>query len=246
MLPHSFFRPRTKHGLRCFCRSLYWHNSTWKHLSRSLHAFRHGELSPDTRLTGWEGCPGYQYADSIIYGFSHTHLSGTGGSDYGDILLMPTTGALQFAQKDYASSFLKKNEKAGAGYYSVKLDKYNIKAEFTVTPRTGLHKYTFPKSNEAHVLLDLTHRDKLLYSEINISPDGEISGERLSASWADSQYVFFVIRFSKPLKNFGIVDNGKVMDGIKQAHGAHLKAYVSFETTEGEVVYAKVGNRPLV
>jgi len=199
------------------------------------------QLSPDTRLTGWEGCPGYQYADHIIYGFSHTHLSGTGGSDYGDILLMPTTGELHFAQKDYASPFSHANEKASVGYYRVKLDKYNITAELTVTRRTGLHKYTFPKSNDAHVLLDLTHRDKVLYSEINMSGDGEISGERLSTAWADSQYVFFVIRFSKPFKQAGIVKDGKVCEGLYHARGRNLKAWESFETTEGEIIYAKVG-----
>ena len=199
------------------------------------------QLSPDTRLNGWEGCPGYQYDDHIIYGFSHTHLSGTGNSDYGDVLLMPATGTLNFNQKNYASSFSKTSEKASAGYYRVKLDKYNIGAELTVTPRTGLHKYTFPQSNEAHILLDLTHRDKVLYGEININPDGEISGERLSAAWADSQFVFFVIRFSKPFKQAGIVKNGKAFEGLKQAHGSNLKAYANFETTEGEIIYAKVG-----
>ena len=121
------------------------------------------QLSPDTRLSGWDGCSGYHYSDKVIYGFSHTHLSGTGCPDYGDIMLMPATGKLQFGQKKYASSFSHSNEKAAAGYYSVKLDKYNVKAELTVTERTGLHKYTFPKASDAHVILDLKHRDRVVY-----------------------------------------------------------------------------------
>jgi putative alpha-1,2-mannosidase len=104
------------------------------------------QLSPDTRLTGWDGCSGYHYSDTIIYGFSHTHLSGTGCSDYGDILLMPTTGYVSVNNNDYSSSFSHVNEKAEPGYYSVLLDKYNIKAELTATKRSGIHRYTYPAS----------------------------------------------------------------------------------------------------
>jgi predicted alpha-1,2-mannosidase len=199
------------------------------------------QLSPDTRLTGWDGCSGYHYSDKAIYGFSHTHLSGTGCPDYGDIMLMPTTGKLQLGQKQYASPFKHSNEKAGAGYYSVLLDKYDVKAELTVTPRTGLHQYTFPKSADAHIILDLKHRDKVEYSEINISDNGEVSGERLSAWWADSQYVFFVIKFSKPFSGCGISKGGILHKGLKHAKGDALKAWFNFETADGEVIEAKVG-----
>jgi predicted alpha-1,2-mannosidase len=198
------------------------------------------QLSPDTRLKGWDGCSGYHYSDNIVYGFSHTHLSGTGCPDYGDILLMPTTGKPQLRERRYASSFSHNTEKATAGYYTVKLDKYNIKAELTVTERTGLHKYTFPAGG-GNVILDLKHRDKVKYSEINISDNGEISGERLSAWWADSQYVFFVIRFSKPFKKSGIAKGGTLHNGLKHARGHSLRAYFSFDTDKDEVVYAKVG-----
>ena len=101
------------------------------------------QLSPDTRLDGWDGCGGYHYSDSFIYGFSHTHLSGTGVSDYGDILLMPMNGAPSPDNKIYGSSFSHTNEKAAAGYYNVKLDDDNINAEFTATERVGIHHYTF-------------------------------------------------------------------------------------------------------
>jgi len=98
------------------------------------------QLSPDTRLDGWDGCGGYHYSDSYIYGFTHTHLSGTGVSDYGDILLMPMSGKPLSDNKKYGSVFSHANEKASAGFYSVKLDDDNILAELTATTRVGLHR----------------------------------------------------------------------------------------------------------
>src|SRR6185312_12705298 len=91
------------------------------------------QLSPDTRLTGWDGCSGYYYTDTLVYGFSHTHLSGTGIADYCDILFMPTTGVPRFKKTEYMSGFKKKNESASPGYYKTKLDKYNIGVELTAT-----------------------------------------------------------------------------------------------------------------
>jgi predicted alpha-1,2-mannosidase len=201
------------------------------------------QLSPDTRLSAitGDGCSGYVYSDSIIYGFSHTHLSGTGCSDYGDVLLMPLTGRPVFGSKKYSSHFSHSNEKASPGYYSVILDKHHIRAELTVTERTGLHKYTFPKSGQADIILDLVHRDWVKKSEITFSVDNEISGSRLSAAWADNQYIYFVVRFSKPFKHFGINKGGVLSQNRRHAKGRLLKAYVSFETNDGEVVYAKVG-----
>jgi putative alpha-1,2-mannosidase len=122
------------------------------------------QLSPDTRLDGWDGCGGYHYSDSIVYGFSHTHLSGTGCSDYGDILIMPTTGDYKWSNKEYSSSFDHKNEIAKPGYYKVKLDKYNVDAELTTTKRVGFHKYTFHDSNNANILIDLLHLDRVIES----------------------------------------------------------------------------------
>src|SRR5712691_5983166 len=125
------------------------------------------QLSPDTRLTGWDGCSGYHYSDHIIYGFSHTHLSGTGISDYGDILLMPTVGDVYLnavngdQAKGYASTFGHASETARPGYYSVKLDDDNIFVELTATKRAGLHRYTYPATERANIILDLAHRDKV-------------------------------------------------------------------------------------
>jgi predicted alpha-1,2-mannosidase len=199
------------------------------------------QLSPDTRLSGWDGCSGYHYSDKKIYGFSHTHLSGTGTSDDGDVMMMPTCGKLHFNHNNYASGFSHNNEKASPGYYRVKLDKYGIAAEFTVTPRTGLHKYTFPQSNSANIIIDLNHRDKLKHGELNINNSNEITGMRLSSIWADSQYVYFVIQFSEPFKKSGIFKSGILHNGLKNTKGHHLKAYVSFGTGHHEPIYAKVG-----
>jgi len=199
------------------------------------------QLSPDTRLHGWDGCSGYQYSDHKIYGFSHTHLSGTGCSDDGDVLLMPTCGKPRFNHTNYGSNFSHANERASPGYYAVKLDKYGIEAELTVTARTGAHKYIFPKSTSANIILDLNSRDKLKHGEININGYHEITGMRLSSTWADSQYVYFVIQFSKPFSRSGIMKNGVLHNNLKQAQGHHLKAYVSFDDENGDTVYVKVG-----
>ena len=199
------------------------------------------QLSPDTRLKGWDGCSGYHYSDKLIYGFSHTHLSGTGCSDYGDILLVPTVGKPQFSNKKYSSPFKKESEKASAGYYSVFLDKPKVKVELTATTRTGLHKYTFPKSSSSNIILDLTHRDFAKQGEINITGNNEISGMRVSKQWADNQILYFVIQFSKPFAKSGIAKADAVNTNSTHDTGSLLKAFVSFETAEDEVIYAKVG-----
>ncbi|MBN1633849.1 MAG: GH92 family glycosyl hydrolase [Ignavibacteria bacterium] len=199
------------------------------------------QLSPDTRLTGWDGCSGYHYSDDVIYGFSHTHLSGTGVSDYGDILLMPMVNDLKFSNKDYSSGFSKSSEFASAGYYSVFLDKYNIKAELTVTKRAGIHKYIFPANSMSNIILDLVHRDSVLDSKIEYQDNNEIRGYRISRNWAKEQHVYFVIRFSKPFLHFGICENGKLTDRKNSANGNNLKCYAGFTTDNNEVIYVKVG-----
>ena len=173
------------------------------------------QLSPDTRLEGWDGCGGYHFSDSIIYGFSHTHLSGTGISDYADVLLMPTTGKIQLTNGvdeakinnapindlGYASKFSHKNEIAQAGYYQVLLDDYNINVELTSSIRTGVHRYTYPKNEDANVILDLKHRDKLLDYKINVIDSQTITGFRHSTEWARNQRIYFTLKFSIPFLN---------------------------------------------
>lgn len=158
------------------------------------------QLSPDTRLDGWDGCGGYHNSDSVIYGFSHTHLQGTGVSDYGDILLMPCT---QFAsEKDtwrdrYKSKFTKDTEQAHAGYYSVVLEDQNLRAQLTSTERVGIHRYSLNNPDTLTLIVDLQHRDELTHYSIYPLDDSTIVGHRLSNNWAEEQYVYFAMRFDK-------------------------------------------------
>jgi len=213
------------------------------------------QLSPDTRLTGWDGCSGYHYSDSVIYGFSHTHLSGTGCSDYGDVLLVPTLSKPVTTNSEYASPFRKATEKAGPGYYTVILDKPGVKVELTATPHVGYHRYTFPKSKEANILLDLEHRDEVLDSWIEVVSDTEVHGYRLSKAWAERQPVYFVIKFSKPFQEAFTATNEKstmVITPLKnvpadpygpvrgRATGKALKSNFQFKTKEGEQIVVKV------
>ncbi len=158
------------------------------------------QLSPDTRLDGWDGCSGYHYSDEYIYGFSHTHLSGTGVSDYGDVLLMPTN-QINFnngadGNNGYRAHFTHENESASPGFYKVHLDSTNIDVQLTVTKRAGMHKYSFPSSEKQFVILDLEHRDKLLDFNIRQISDTEITGYRFSEAWATDQRLYFYIKFS--------------------------------------------------
>src|SRR3954469_19375027 len=141
------------------------------------------QLSPDTRTDNWDGSSGYHYSDDIIYGLSHTHLSGTGIPDGCDILFMPTVGEPQFFAKEgdrsvngYASKFSHANEKAEPGYYSVKLDDDGILAEMTATKRVGLHRYTFPDAGEANIHLNLRWRDRLLDTQLSVVGKNRIEG----------------------------------------------------------------------
>lgn len=159
------------------------------------------QLSPDTRLEGWDGCGGYHYSDSVIYGFSHTHLQGTGVSDYGDILFMPCTQfkAGQDTWRDrYASRFDHGSESAHAGYYQVHLGDHGIGVELTSTPRTGIQRYRLDQADTLTLVIDLEHRDELLQYSIYPLDDSTLVGHRVSEAWAREQHVYFAARFSAP------------------------------------------------
>ncbi|KQR92716.1 alpha-mannosidase [Chryseobacterium sp. Leaf180] len=204
------------------------------------------QLSPDTRIDGsWDGCSGYHYSDSVIYGFSHTHLNGTGVSDYGDIMLMPTMGKAGLTPKEYSSSFSHKNEKATAGFYSVKLDKHNIDVRLTTTKRVGYHEYTFNKAGTANIILDLNHRDKLLDGEIKVIDDKTIEVFRRSEAWATNQYIYARIEFSKPMPWSNSVkgtDNPKI--GIITEEATTLQMVFSNKVKKGEKILVKVSISP--
>jgi predicted alpha-1,2-mannosidase len=198
------------------------------------------QLSPDTRLEGWDGTSGYHYTDTMIYGFSHTALNGTGVADYNDILLMPVLGKPVFLNTEYRSPFRKETEYAEAGYYKVFLDEPGVLAEMTATTRVGYHKYTFPESLASNIIIDLEHRDRVMDSWIEFVSDTEIRGMRRSTNWAKDMVWYFHMEFSKPFTGKGIaVDN--ILQGEKdQAHGKNIKAFVSFQTTAGESIEVKV------
>ncbi|MBL4704259.1 MAG: GH92 family glycosyl hydrolase [Flavobacteriales bacterium] len=163
------------------------------------------QLSPDTRLDGWDGCSGYHDSDSLIYGFSHTHLSGTGVSDYGDVLLTPFTGhPLSYSEainrKTAPSHFSKSTEQAHPGYYKVTLDDHNIDVELTATTRSGMHRYVNKSGENLRVLLDLRHRDQLIDYQIELVGDHAIRGKRISKAWASEQHIYFYISFSTPFQ----------------------------------------------
>lgn len=161
------------------------------------------QLSPDTRLTGWDGCSGYHYDDSIVYGFSHTHLSGTGIADYADVLLMPVgsqSGPIGDPGYPFAARFDHAHEVAAPGFYSVELPEAGVSAELTVTPRVGIHRYSFANEGEGTVLLDLHHRDEVLESWVEMRSPTQLVGFRRSRSWARDQRVYFAIELSRPLE----------------------------------------------
>lgn len=158
------------------------------------------QLSPDTRIdNSWDGCSGYHYSDSLIYGFSHTHLSGVGVSDYGDVMLMPVLEKKIFKSEAYAASFTHQNEKATPGFYEVKLNT-GINVELTATTRCGIQRYTFPKDSSAKLVIDLLHRDKLLKGNLKVIDSVTLVGYRISQAWAAEQHCYFAIRFSQPIK----------------------------------------------
>jgi predicted alpha-1,2-mannosidase len=201
------------------------------------------QLSPDTRIDGsWDGCSGYHHDDSVIYGFSHTHLNGTGCTDYGDIMLMPTMGEPNFDPKEYGSKFSHSNEKATAGFYSVKLDKHNIDVNLTTSTRVGFHQYVFNNSGQANIILDLNHRDKLLYGDIKIIDNKTIEILRRSEAWAKDQYVYARIEFSVPMTINKTEANQENKKGFYS--GTVVKVSFSKQVKKGEKISVKVSLSP--
>ncbi len=238
------------------------------------------QLSPDTdtipyELNGkynkdvYKYCAGYRYEDKTIVGFSHTHFSGTGHSDLGDFLVMPTVGELKMnpgtaenPENGFRSKFSHDEEIAQAGYYSVNLKDYNIKAELTATTRTGFHQYAFPKSKEAHIILDLmygiyNYEDKTVWTYVRVVNDTLITGYRQTNGWARTRTVYFAMSFSKPFKNYGRkdFDDQQVYRGFwrkfnqnenfPEIAGKKIRMHFDFETDEGEQIKIKFALSPV-
>ncbi|MTI39534.1 GH92 family glycosyl hydrolase [Fulvivirga lutimaris] len=217
-----------------------------------------GKYNPDV----YKYCAGYQYDDPTIVGFSHTHFSGTGHSDLGDFLVMPTTGQLQMnpgtadkPESGFRSAYSHDNEKAEAGYYMVKLDDHNILAELTATTRVGMHQYTFPESKDAHIILDLMHGiynydEKNTWTFVRVENDTLITGYRQSNGWARTRTVYFAMAFSKPFKSYGLQSNEKHVykgfwrrfdqeNNFPEAANEKIRAHFDFDTAEGEKIKIK-------
>lgn len=238
------------------------------------------QLSPETDTLSYEMngkynkdvykyCAGYQYDDPTIVGFSHTHFSGTGHSDLGDFLVMPTVGKLQLnpgtedhPENGYRSKFSHKNELAEPAYYKVKLDEGNITAEMTASTRVGFHQYTFPKADSAHIILDLmagiyNYEDKNVWTFVRVENDSTVTGYRQTNGWGRTRTVYFAMKFSKPFISYGAKDYSKkqVYRGFwrkfDQEHnfpdlaGKQLRMYFNFKTSDAKKVQVKMALSPV-
>ena len=232
------------------------------------------QLSPDTdtiphnidgtyQKNAYEYCAGYQYHDPTIVGFSHTHLSGTGHSDLGDILIMPATGQLKLnpgragtPDEGYRARFSHDTEVARPGYYEVELADYGIKAQLTATQRVGIHKYTFPDNVDGHIILDLIHGiynydGKTLWANLRVENDTLLTGYRITNGWARTNYTYFAISLSQPIKDYGYTDKGKALykgfwrrfntdRNFPEMTGRKLVAYFNFDTRQNPELVIKV------
>ncbi|WP_295233306.1 GH92 family glycosyl hydrolase [uncultured Chryseobacterium sp.] len=214
-------------------------------------------------------CAGYRYEDKTIVGFSATHFSGTGHSDLGDFLIMPTTGPLQLnpgtasnPEKGYRSRFSHQNEKAEAGYYRVQLDDERILAELTATARTGVHRYTFPKSDQAHIIFDLmagiyNYDGKNIWTYARVENNTTVTGYRQTNGWARTRTVYFAMKFSKPFKSYGQknYDGKQVYNGFwrkfdqtrnfPEIAGKNLKMHFDFTTSDHEAIEIRLAISPV-
>ncbi|MBA4275944.1 GH92 family glycosyl hydrolase [Flavobacterium sp.] len=212
------------------------------------------QLGPTNIAEGWDWCSGYNYASNTILGFTHTHLSGTGIGDLNDILLLPITGKVSLKKmtkedlkNGYGSLFSHNNEVVKPGFYSVLLDRYNVKAELTASERVGFHKYTFNSAEDSHILLDLTDGvgwDKPMETYIKKTAKNTIMGYRYSKGWADDQRVYFAMEFSESIENISLYDD-EVLINETEGKGIRMKAVIDFKSKKENVVLVKVGLSPI-
>ncbi len=207
------------------------------------------QVGPDNGTSGWKFCSGYHTDSKSIIGFSHTHLSGTGASEMGDILFMPVIGDVPFQAGEesnpatgYRSSFSNESEKASPGYYQVFLDDYKIIAEMTATPRVGFHRYTYPKSEKAGIMIDLSHGigDQTTESYIRVVDAQTIVGMRRSSGFIKDHHYYFCARFSKPFLQIKTFEDGQISNE-NYVSGKLTKALIQFSTNEQESIQVKVG-----
>lgn len=209
------------------------------------------QLSPDTRLLGWDACSGYYYDDTSIMGFTHTHLSGTGIGDYGDILFMPVVGekpliagTAENPDEGYRSRFSHEQESARPGYYQVLLQDDSINVELTATLRAGLHRYTYPKASDARLIVDMEptiHGHQHPVTQIRVVNDSTIAGMKYTVGWAKHHYVYFYAVFSSPF-DYKLYSGTEYQSDSTSVTVNTAKAVMSFRNlpADGRVL-AKVG-----
>lgn len=212
------------------------------------------QVSPDTRTRGWDACGGYYYPDNTIEGFSHTHISGTGCTDMGDVLVLPMVGPLNtpgsyrpLNTDRFKSVFSHQEELAQPGYYRVKLETYNILAELTATAHCGMHRYTFPASRQSHILVDLVHGigNEPTAAELTVVNKHLVTGFKCANGWATGRLVYFAIETSRPFKDFGLEVDGKALPaGETDAKGKNVRGHLDFKTSKGEQIILRVGLSP--
>ena len=210
------------------------------------------QLSPDTYTKGWDWCSGYYNSDTSIMGFSHTHLSGTGCGDLLDVLLMPNVGEVKLdpgtrenPEAGYRSRFSHDDEHAEPGYYSVLLKDPNVHAELTATERTGLHRYTFPASEQSHFILDLAHAyddpaNPVASAELAIAGRDTLTGGRIVNSWGRGRHIYFAAQFSQPFAKAELFSDNASVAGTNTS-GKALKAVVHYQTTAQQQILVRVG-----
>ena len=206
-------------------------------------------MGPVNMNQGWDYCSGYCYEDNIIIGFSPIHLSGTGCCDLGDIIFMPTTGGVNKwrgsadrPNSGHSSVFRHETETVQPGYYSVMLDRWNIKAEMTATPRVGWQRYTWPKgTNDQRFLIDLHNsiEDRATDCEITQLDERTIAGHRTSTGWASRHTVYFVAEFSKPIKEWRVFEDDREQPG-KSLRSTNAYGEIKFDYAGNDEVVVKL------
>ena len=232
------------------------------------------QLSPDTDMIGYEKdgaynprvyeyCAGYQYEDPTIVGFSHTHFSGTGHSDLGDLLVMPISGELRMQpgseedpDRGYRSRFSHEDEEASPGYYRVRLLDDGIDAELTASPRVGMHRYTFTHGGPAHVILDMMHGiynypGKNVWTFLRVESDRRVTGWRQTSGWARTRTVYFAMEFDRPFTSYGHEKYDSTLyrgfyrkfdesRNFPEMAGRDIRAYFSFDVEPGAQLQVKM------
>ena len=210
------------------------------------------QTGPANFNKGWDWCSSYHYSDSIVKGFVHLNLSGTGCSDLGELLVMPAVGerkinpgSQEHPEHGYASLYSKSSEHVSPGYYTVKLDRYDVKVELAASERAAIHRYTFPEASQARIIIDLREgNDNPVETYLRQVNDTLFQGYRYSHGWAPDESEFFTLVLSKPVANV-VLYNGETKISGRQGKGKYVKGFLEFSTTKDEVVKIKMGVSPV-